>query len=129
MGSDRFAFGSNAERMSRIDDLGDNNARVLYYELQYNTSFQQNDWISVPVEQRRESYTEIKSQDGSIKLEPMTTSQRRSLLVSLSLTRSFVFSSFPIDTSTVESIRFTDPFILLGQLYLSCHRIQSCRCE
>ncbi|UJR16314.1 hypothetical protein I4U23_003220 [Adineta vaga] len=51
---------------------GDNNARVLYYELQYNTSFQQNDWISVPVEQRRESYTEIKSQDGSIKLEPKT---------------------------------------------------------
>lgn len=55
--------------------LGDNNARVLYYELQYNTTFQQNDWISVPVEQRRESYTEIKSQDGSVKLEPKTTSK------------------------------------------------------
>lgn len=54
-------------------NLGDNNARILYYELQYNTSFQQNDWISVPVEQRRESYTEVKSQDGSVKLEPRTT--------------------------------------------------------
>lgn len=55
--------------------LGDNNARVLYYELQYNTTFQQNDWISVPVEQRRESYNEIKSQDGSVKLEPKTISE------------------------------------------------------
>ncbi|UJR30186.1 hypothetical protein I4U23_017725 [Adineta vaga] len=52
---------------------GDNHARLLYYELQYNTSFQVNDWISVPIEQKRESYNEIKSQDGSIKLEPKTT--------------------------------------------------------
>ncbi|CAF1002499.1 unnamed protein product [Adineta ricciae] len=61
---------------------GDNNARVLYYELQYNTSFQQNDWVSVPVEQRRESYNEIKSQDGSIKLEPKTTIFRTTRLPS-----------------------------------------------
>ena len=53
---------------------------MLYYELQYNTTFQQNDWISVPVEQRRESYNEIKSQDGSIKLEPKTTSEKCFLL-------------------------------------------------
>ncbi len=54
--------------------LGDNYARIIYYELQYNTSFQPNDWISVPIEQRKESFNEVKSQDGSIKLEPKTTS-------------------------------------------------------
>lgn len=67
-----MTFGQRS-RHSSSSRLGDNNARVLYYELQYNTSFQQNDWISVPVEQRRESYNEIKSQDGSVKLEPKTT--------------------------------------------------------
>jgi hypothetical protein len=56
--------------------LGDNYARILYYELQYNTSFQTKEWISVPIEQRRESFNEVKSQDGSIKLEPKTTSKQ-----------------------------------------------------
>lgn len=54
--------------------LGDNHARILYYELQYNTSFQPNNWISVPVEQRKEIFSEVKSLDGSIKLEAKTTS-------------------------------------------------------
>ncbi|CAF4419844.1 unnamed protein product, partial [Adineta steineri] len=56
---------------------GDNFARILYYELQYNTSFQINDWISVPIEQRRESFNEVKSRDGSIKLEPKITSKKQ----------------------------------------------------
>jgi hypothetical protein len=73
MGSNRFETFLSKNKKCDIN-LGDNNARVLYYELQYNTSFQQNDWISVPVEQRRESYNEVKSQDGSVKLEPKTTS-------------------------------------------------------
>jgi hypothetical protein len=54
---------------------GNNNARIVYYELQYNTSFQQNGWISVSVEQKRESFNEVKSKDGTIKLEPKTTSE------------------------------------------------------
>ncbi|CAF4209111.1 unnamed protein product [Rotaria socialis] len=53
---------------------GDNNARILYYELQYNTTFQPNDWISIPIEQRKESFSEIKLPDGSIKLEPKAIS-------------------------------------------------------
>jgi hypothetical protein len=56
---------------------GDNHLRILYYELQYNTSFQPNDWISVPIEQRKESFNEVKAQDGSIKLEPKTTSNEQ----------------------------------------------------
>ncbi|CAF1215999.1 unnamed protein product [Adineta ricciae] len=52
---------------------GDNNARILYYELQYNTSFQVNEWTSVPIEQKRGSFNEIKSQDGSNMLEPKMT--------------------------------------------------------
>ncbi len=60
----------------RIFNSGDNNARILYYELQYNTSFQPNDWISVLIEQRKESFNEVKLQDGSIKLEPKTTSKK-----------------------------------------------------
>jgi hypothetical protein len=62
---------------------GDNNARILYYELQYNTPFQSNDWISIPVEQNRESFTEVKSADGSIKLEPKITSTIHSDAMSL----------------------------------------------
>ena len=124
-------MGSNRFDIDNVDDeqtntmpmiLGDNNARVLYYELQYNTSFQQNDWISVPVEQRRESYTEIKSQDGSIKLEPKTTSKKET---SLFFSRFFIIFyfvfSFSINTFTFESIRFTSYFIMLGELYLSCY--------
>ena len=54
--------------------LGDNNARILYYELQYNTAFQPNDWISVPVEQQRKYFKEVKLPDGSITLETKITS-------------------------------------------------------
>ncbi|CAF0853285.1 unnamed protein product [Adineta steineri] len=78
---------------------GDNFARILYYELQYNTSFQINDWISVPIEQRRESFNEVKSRDGSIKLEPKITtfktthlpSNQYNLLVSLSCWANYTF--------------------------------------
>jgi hypothetical protein len=52
---------------------------MLYYELQYNTSFQPNVWISVPIEQRKESFTEVKSPDGSIKLEPKFTGNESTL--------------------------------------------------
>ena len=79
MGSNRLKNEKkNRERKNLSVDfhLGDNNARILYYELQYNTSFQQNDWISIPVERHRETYDEIRSQDGSIKLEPKTISDR-----------------------------------------------------
>lgn len=58
--------------------LGDNHARILYYELQYNTSFQPNNWISVPIEQRKEIFNEVKSADGSIKLEAKITSNEMS---------------------------------------------------
>ncbi|CAF4330504.1 unnamed protein product, partial [Adineta steineri] len=76
-----------------------NFARTLYYELQYNTSFQINDWISVPIEQRRESFNEVKSRDGSIKLEPKITtfktthlpSNQYNLLVSLSCWANYTF--------------------------------------
>ncbi|CAF4169795.1 unnamed protein product [Rotaria sp. Silwood2] len=78
---------------------GDNNARILYYELQYNTSFQTNDWITVPIEQRKESFNEVKSPDGSIKLEPKTTifntthipSNQNDLRVSLSCWANYTF--------------------------------------
>ncbi|CAF0900446.1 unnamed protein product, partial [Didymodactylos carnosus] len=78
---------------------GDNNARILYYELQYNTTFTQSDWISVPIEQRRESYNEIRSQDGSIRLEPKTTvfrtthlpSNQNDIRVSLSCWANYTF--------------------------------------
>lgn len=127
MGSDRFDIDNidddeQTNRMTII--LGDNNARVLYYELQYNTSFQQNDWISVPVEQRRESYTEIKSQDGSIKLEPKTTSKTERSFSFFEIFHHFYFVfSFSIDTFTFESIRFTSYVIMLGELYFSCYRL------
>ena len=63
------------EKNKKINfNSGDNNARILYYELQYNTSFQQNDWISVPVERRLETYTEHRSADSTLKLEPKTIS-------------------------------------------------------
>jgi len=64
------------EILNERNILGDNYARILYYELEYNTSFQTNEWISVPIEQRRESFNEVKSEDGSIKLEPKTTSKQ-----------------------------------------------------
>ena len=73
--------------------LGDNNARILYYELQYNTSFQPTSWISVPIEQRRESFNEVKSADGSIKLEPKTTSRRGNHRMKLDLLLSVVFKT------------------------------------
>lgn len=77
MGSNRFnkIFIQRNKYIQVYIHIGDNNARILYYELQYNTTFQQNDWISVQVERRRETYNEIKSQDGSIKLEPKTISE------------------------------------------------------
>lgn len=50
---------------------------MLYYELQYNTSFQPNNWVSVPIEQRKESFNEVTSKDGSIKLQPVTTSKEQ----------------------------------------------------
>ncbi|CAF0804833.1 unnamed protein product [Rotaria sordida] len=80
-GSTQNAFGQPFA-IVQWEATGDNNARILYYEIQYNTSFQQNDWISVPVERRRETYTEIKSQDGSVKLEPNTIIYRTTRLPS-----------------------------------------------
>lgn len=58
-----------------FDHLGDNYASVLYYELQYNTTYTPNEWVSVPIEQRKEIFNEVKSPDGSVKLEPKITSK------------------------------------------------------
>ena len=70
-----FVLSMFSDKRKRLNFyLGDNNARILYYELQYNTSFQPNDWISVPVEQQREYFKEVKLPDGSITLETKITS-------------------------------------------------------
>ena len=78
MGWNRLAslFSLSIKRKLNFD-LGDNQARILYYELQYNTSFEPNNWISVPIEQRKEFFNEVKSADGSVKLEPQTSSNER----------------------------------------------------
>ncbi|CAF2121861.1 unnamed protein product [Rotaria magnacalcarata] len=80
-GSTQNSFGQPFS-VVQWEATGDNNARILYFELQYNTSFQQNDWISVQVERRRETYNEVKSQDGSVKLEPNTIIDRTTRLPS-----------------------------------------------
>ncbi len=76
MGRNRFELFENLKKKKENFNSGDNNARILYYELQYNTSFQPNEWISVLIEQRKESFNEVKSEDGSIKLESKTTSNK-----------------------------------------------------
>jgi hypothetical protein len=104
---------------------GDNRARILYYELQYNTSFQQNDWISVPIEQRRESFNEVKSADGSIKLEPKTTSRRTNSTGTTMCSLAIVLDSFQDDTFAIESVRSTGSIVVLGKLHVPCDCLQS----
>ncbi|CAF4028111.1 unnamed protein product [Rotaria sordida] len=93
--------GSNDQPFAIVQwqGTGDNNARIIYYELQYNTSFQTKDWISVPIEQRKESFNEVTSPEGSINLESKTAifnttnipSNQNDLRVSLSCWANYTF--------------------------------------